>query len=344
MVLAAGFGTRLRPLTLSVPKPLLPVAGAAVTAYTLRRLEQAGCEVAAMNLHYLGEAVEEHFGDRFGDLPLVYSQETEILGTLGALSKLHHLWSGADLVVVANGDSLCRWPVQKLVRRHLKSGAAATLLVSNRADTQRYGGGIGIDEEDNVVSFRPGEDRQAANRRAVFAGLHVFSPRLIEDLAQRPADFVKDLYDPLLDQGEKVLAVPTTRDWHDLGTPRRYLDAVLDWVRGRRARRWLPGRRALISDAAQISAEAEVADSAIEAGVRIEAGSSLDGCLVLPGAHIGAGSHLRDVIIGFDTVIAPETFIERRMVTRRTAGYAEAPYASILGDLVYSPLDPPPSA
>ena len=133
LVLAAGYGMRLRPLTDVVPKPMLPILGRPVIEQTLTELAAVGCEAAAINLHHLGDAIEEHFGGAFRGMRLVYSREPELLGTLGALGPLREFAAEADLFAVINGDSLCRWPLAKLVRGHRVSGAAATLLLTSDA-------------------------------------------------------------------------------------------------------------------------------------------------------------------------------------------------------------------
>ncbi|MBV8203217.1 MAG: nucleotidyltransferase family protein, partial [Acidobacteria bacterium] len=132
LVLAAGLGTRLRPLTGDMPKPLLPVLGQPILGYTLRRLAAAGCEAAAVNLHHRGEQIRRALGDDFAGLPLTWSEESHLLGTLGALQPLAGFFAAADLVLIVNGDSLCRWPLAELVRRHRENGAPATLLLAAR--------------------------------------------------------------------------------------------------------------------------------------------------------------------------------------------------------------------
>ncbi|NJL29677.1 MAG: nucleotidyltransferase family protein, partial [Thermoanaerobaculia bacterium] len=131
-MLAAGYGSRLRPLTSFVPKPLLPIGGQPVVGHTLRRLARAGCEAAALNLHHLAETIPRALGESYWGLPLVYSHELEILGTLGALWPLRDFLRRADVILLANGDSLCRWPLRRLVRHHLESAADATLLLHAR--------------------------------------------------------------------------------------------------------------------------------------------------------------------------------------------------------------------
>ncbi len=338
LVLAAGEGTRLRPLTHQKPKPLLPVAGEPILAHTLSYLADAGCEAAAINLHHLGGQIRDHLGDHLGELPLVYSEESELQGTLGAVVPLRYVFEAADLMVVANGDSLCRWPVKQLIRAHQKHEAAATLLVSEKADPQRYGGGIGLDEQDRVVSFRKGTTYGDSRRRCVFAGLHIFSPRLVEDVAAGPSDFVRDLYEPLIRDGQEIRAISTSRDWHDLGTPRRYLEGVLDWTRGRRARRLL-GRRSQVSPRAQVDESAKIQGCSVEDGVEIGAGAVVENSLLLPGSRVPEGCEVRDAILGFDVELPPDTFVQGRMINTQTAGFTAGPRDSLLGELIYTPLD-----
>jgi len=114
LVLAAGRGERLRPLTEELAKPLLPVAGRPLAAWTLERLRRAGVDAAALNLHHRGERIRAAFGESFRGLPLVYSEEPELLGTGGALPPLRDFFAAADVALLVNGDSLCRWPLERL--------------------------------------------------------------------------------------------------------------------------------------------------------------------------------------------------------------------------------------
>jgi mannose-1-phosphate guanylyltransferase len=317
LVLAAGLGTRLRPLTAAMPKPLLPVAGQPILARTLRRLAAAGCEAAAINLHHGGEEIRRTFGPALDGFPLTYSDEPLLLGTLGAFAPLRGFFAGADLGLIVNGDSLCRWPVAELIRHHLsRDGALATLLLSSRADPAQFGGGVAVGRDGALLDLRPGGSALRGEphghhpggaaaagrplpRRRVFAGAHVLSPRLLQRIAAdvsavaaAPADIVLDLYEPLLAEHPGCLASLTTgRHWHDLGTPRRYLAAVLDWAGANGHGRW-------ISPAAEVSPAAAVRHSSVEAGCRVEAGARIEGAVLLPGARVGAGGEVRHAILG----------------------------------------------
>ena len=155
LVLAAGRGERLRPLTATLPKPLLPVAGRPLLAHALERLRTAGCEAVAINLHHLGGQIREQFGDRFRGMPLVWSEEPELLGTAGALPPLRPFLEQAERVLVVNGDTLCRWPIEALLAAHARRQPAATLLVHRKADPRAFGGGVAL-EDDGITAFRPG--------------------------------------------------------------------------------------------------------------------------------------------------------------------------------------------
>jgi mannose-1-phosphate guanylyltransferase len=337
VVLAAGLGKRLRPLTDFAPKPLLPVGGLPVLAHTLRRLAEVGCEAVAINLHHLGGAIRGHFGDAFAGVPITWSEEPEILGTLGALGPLRAFLRPADLVVLVNGDSLCPWPLRRLLRHHRSSGDESTLLLTRRADPARFGGGVGIDRGGRVVSFRAGAPAAGeAARRYVFAGAHVFAPGLVAGVEPRPGDIVADLYQPMLAAGRRIGTLLSSRPWHDLGTPQRYLDGVLETVRGGWPRRLV--RRSWVAPEARLGAGARVRHAAVEAGVEVAAGARVERSILLPGVRIGEGCVLRETIVGFGAAVPPGSWVERRVVTPRRPGAATHPDDSAVGEVVYSGL------
>ncbi len=337
LVLAAGLGTRLRPLTLHTPKPLLPVRGVPVLGHTLAELASAGCEAAAVNLHHLGDQIRQRYGDSHSGMPLTWSEEPELLGTLGALHPLKDLFAPADLVLLVNGDSLCRWPLRKLIRRHLAGGAAATLLLTSRADPAAFGGGVGIDRAGRILSFRPGDPEQGeAVQRHVFAGAHVFSPRLLDRIGAGKADIVRDLYMPMLQEGERIDSLVHAGPWHDLGTPQRFLEGVLDWARADWPQRlW---RRAWISQAAVLEPKAKVLRSAIEPRARVGEGARVERSVLLPGARVGKGCVVRETILGFGASVPPGTWVERRIVMPQFAGFAPGLDDSVVGGAVYTPF------
>jgi NDP-sugar pyrophosphorylase family protein len=330
VVLAAGLGTRLRPLTTEVPKALLPVFGRTLIAWTLERLAAAGVDATAINLHHLAESIPRALGDRYADMSLVYSREESILGTLGALYPLRSFLEPAELVLLVNGDSLCRWPFEALIAHHLAARDAspgepavlATLLLSATADAGAFGGGVAVDERSGRVltllpARRPATSVLHASRR-VFIGAHVFAPAAVLEAPRARTDIVRDFYEPRLESGARIESVTVAAPWHDLGTPGRYLDAVLDWA----AREDPAGDRDRV---------------VLEAGARLDAGVEARRSLVLGGARVGHGSRLDRVVVGPGVEIAPETSIENVLVTPRSWGVVAGSREE--GPLVYTPLE-----
>ncbi len=335
-MLAAGRGERLRPLTDFVPKPLLPIAGQAVAAHTLERLRRAGCEAVALNLHHLGGAIRERFGDDFSGMALHYSPEETLQGTLGALFPLREFLSQADAVVIVNGDSHCRWPIEALVRRHLRRRAAATLLLVKRAPAEELRRGVAVDRAGRVAGFRDAIPQGLAGaelRRRVFGGAHVISPQLLARVPAGPGDIISGLYQPLLAEGRPIASLLTGRRWHDLGKPRRYLTAALDG-----GLHWLWGGRSRVAPQALVEPGARLRQSVVESGARIERGARLDRSLALPGAVVGARCRLHETIVGFGAVLPPGTAVERRLVTPR-GPQPPSPQDTVVGNLVFTLID-----
>jgi mannose-1-phosphate guanylyltransferase len=286
----------------------------AILGHTLARLAEAGCEAIAVNLHYLGGSIRQRFGDSYLGLPLTWSEEPEVLGTLGALYPLRDFFAPADLVLVVNGDSLCDWPFPALIRRHLSSDVCSTLLLTSRPDPADFGGGVGIDREGRILSFRAGApERGEAVSRHVFAGAHVFAPGLLAGLQPGKSDIVQDLYVPMLAAGEAIGSLVDGGPWHDMGTPQRFLDGALD-------------RGSWISPEASVAAEAKVLRSSIEPGVTVEKGARIESSVLLPGARIGEGCDVRESIIGFGAEVAPGARVERQIAMPGEGGTVYTPF------------------
>lgn len=316
LLLAAGRGERLRPLTFEIPKPLLPIAGRPLAAHSLDALVAAGCGRIAINLHHLGEAIRATVGASWRGVPIEYSDERrELLGTGGALPPLAAFFAGARAIVLVNGDSLCRWPLDRLLARHARGDAAATLLVARRVDPRPFHGGVAIDRGRVVAFRRGGAVWEAAPTRRVFAGAAVLDPALVARLPAGPSDIVAALYEPLLAEGATIAAVETARAWHDLGTPARYLEGALAV-----ALEGLAPRESRIARGAAVDPSARVRRSMVESGAALEAGAALERCLVIAGARIGAGARLERSIVGPGVVVAARAHVVDRMLVAGADG------------------------
>lgn len=328
LVLAAGYGTRLRPLTAFVPKPLIPIRGKPIALHTAEQLAALGCQAIAVNLHHQAETIRQALGDSVGGVPLTYSVEDEILGTLGALGPLRGFFRPADLLLVINGDSLCRWPLRRMIRKHLRRGDDATLLVSKKVDPRPFGGGVSVEDRKRIVAFRHQDEDAGKVQRRVFMGVHVLTPVMVDRLTGGPADFVSDLYEPMLSSGGRIGAVESSRKWHDVGTPERYRRAALEWGR----------RRGWQAADVELAEGVAVDRSVLEEQVRVETESQVRSSVILQGARIGRGCRVVEAIIGPGVNLPRHTTVERRMVTPVRADTAAPEAASIVGGLVYEPI------
>ena len=221
MVLAAGYGTRLAPVTDQVPKPLLTVGNATLLDRALRTLATAGCGAAAVNTHHLGGMIAAHLAAAQTPLPVRLFPEAEILGTGGALHGARDFLAGAPDFLLHNGDVLWTGTVRDLVDRHRQSGALATLLLTDWPAVNT----VAVAGDGAVLSLR-GQGPETASR-LTYTGIGVFARAILDDI---PAGF-SSLVDPL----ERALqAVPGSvqgvalpgGEWSDLGTPGRYLSAL----------------------------------------------------------------------------------------------------------------------
>jgi len=220
MVLAAGFGTRLAPLTDRMPKALLDIGGRPVIEYPLRMLAAAGVEEAIVNLHHLGEKIRAALGDgtRYG-LRIRYSPEDPILDTGGAIVHARSLL-GAEPFAIANCDAVLDPDLEEVWQLHERRGALATLVVRADPEAERYGA-LELDSVGIVRRFlgKPA-DVDASLERRMFCGVHILSPAIFEHLpAARVFSITRDLYVPLVVSGAVLCGYDYQGYWRDVGTP-----------------------------------------------------------------------------------------------------------------------------
>jgi NDP-sugar pyrophosphorylase family protein len=232
MILAAGFGTRLRPLTNVVPKPLLPVAGMPLIVWNLLLLKRHRFQDIIINLHHLGPMIEHALGDgtRFG-LNLHYSHEAVILGTGGGIKQVEGFFSGEPFLVL-NGDTLFELDLDAFIAFHRERDAAATLVVRPDPDAERWGL-VEIGSNRRVVSITGrGVPADGPLEPRMFAGIHILHPRLLRAVPQGKESSIIDAYVRGLHEGEQILGYDLTGYWSDVGTPERYAQVEQDAAAG----------------------------------------------------------------------------------------------------------------
>jgi aminoglycoside/choline kinase family phosphotransferase/dTDP-glucose pyrophosphorylase len=221
LVLAAGLGTRLRPHTHALPKPLFPIGGAPLLARHLATLARAGFTQVAVNTHHLHAQIETYLAGRDWGIGVHLSHEPEILGTGGAMKRLSDFW-GADPFLVINADVVCDLDLGALYRAHLHEGWLATLVMHDHPDFNT----VAVDGEGRIVMMPPRSlsDPPPGSRLMAFTGIHVIDPKVLEVIPEGRPYSIIDAYQQLLDdRGARLKAhLPTGLYWRDIGTAEQY--------------------------------------------------------------------------------------------------------------------------
>jgi mannose-1-phosphate guanylyltransferase len=346
ILLVGGQGTRLRPLTASVPKPLLPTAGVPFLAHQLAWAAAAQIERVVLATAYQAEMFAEAFGDgsAFG-LELDYVYEQQPLGTGGGIrNALAKLRSGPDdPVVVLNGDVLSGHDLQAQLGLHTKSGAAVTLHLVEVPDVRRFGC-VPTDADGRVTAFLEKTPRPAGGQ--INAGCYIFTRRYID---QMPADRVlsveREIFPSLLAAGQLMMGYNDSAYFLDVGTPETFIRGCCDLVLGNLNSPALsaPPGDALVLAGAEVDPSSQLSGgTVVGAGcvigaravlhsavlfddVRIEENATVTASVVGRGAHIGANAVLNDVVVGDQARIGAGN--ELRSGLRVWSGAELGPYA-----------------
>ena len=308
ILLVGGQGTRLRPLTIATPKPMLPVAGVPVTVHQITRARDAGVERIVLGTSYRADVFEEHLGDG-SDLgvEIAYAVEEEPLGTGGAIRNAADLLlSGPDdPVMVLNGDVLSGVDYAALVDGHINAGAALTLHLTRVDDPTAYGlvptGGDG-----RVLAFRekPQTPEEIVTDQ-INAGCYVFTRSVIDEIpAGRPVSVERETFPQLLERGVLVRGVVDDAYWLDLGTPWDFIRGSADLVRGIAPWQGHEPAEALILAGAQVDDQAIVGEgTTVGRGARVLGDAVVEGSVLLDDCVIEPGAHVVGSVIGYSARI-----------------------------------------
>jgi mannose-1-phosphate guanylyltransferase len=297
VVLVGGFGTRLRPLTLTRPKQMLPVVDRPMIEWVVEGLVGAGVDEVVLSLGYLPDAfVAAYPDDRCAGAKLRYAVEPEPLDTAGAIrfaARYGGLGRSDDPFLVVNGDVVADLDIGALVDLHRRSAAEATIALTRVDDPSRYGV-VPITGEGRVEAFIEKPPVDAAPTNWINAGTYVLDPAVLERIPEgRRVSIERETFPALVDEG-RLFARQDGAYWIDAGTPGTYLQLQLDLL----ARRAGGSAAGYVDPSARLEAGARVATSVVMARARIGAGAELECAVILPGAHVGEGACLRRSIVG----------------------------------------------
>lgn len=321
ILLVGGQGTRLRPLTIATPKPMLPVAGRPCTEHQIARLRAAGVTRVILGTSYKAEVFAEYFGDgsRFG-VELVCVTEDEPLGTGGAIRNvLSELRSGPDdPVLILNGDVLSGHDMAAQVADLRERAADVSLHLINVEDPRPFGL-VPTAADGRVTAFleKPTRPEEIVTHQ-INAGCYVFRRSVIDAIpAGRPVSVERETFPGLLASGATVVGWIDDAYWLDLGNPLAFAQGSRDLVLGVAPSPILTGRTgdALVLDDAVVADTAELGGGAcIGVGARVDADCVITGSVVMDGAHIAAGAVIRDSIIGRGARIGARTVCDATVI------------------------------
>jgi len=321
MVLAAGMGTRLMPLTGEISKPMVPVVNRPVMEHLVRLLARHGFHEVVVNLHYLPEAITGHFGDgsRWG-LSIDYSKEERLLGTAGGVRKCQE-FLGTGTFMVMSGDALTDVDLRGLIAYHLQNNALATIMVTPVEETQKYGIVL-ADDEGRVKGFQEKPAEAEALSKVANSGIYVFEPEIFELIpGEGPYDFGRELFPLLAERGEALFAWKNDYYWNDVGSIDEYMRGNFDVLEG--------------------NVDVEIPGVEISPGVWVGTGTRIDReVLVTPPVCIGDRCVIEEgarlvgpLVIGPDTVVRAGAALHRGI--KWGGGYIGRD-ASVMGSVIGS--------
>lgn len=297
--MAAGLGTRLRPITWEIPKPVVPVCNRPIVAHLVRLLAEHGADEVIANLHWFPDTVRSCLGDGSDHgVELSYAYEEGLLGTAGGVRNVSDFLTGGeedDFVVLA-GDALTDVDLGALLAAHRANDGVATLGVKKVTDVSQYGV-IVTDADGRVQGFQEKPDPAEALSDLVNCMIYAFDGAVFDYFPREEVvDFALDVFPALLDAGVPFYVHEIDAYWNDIGTLPEYINGNLDALSGAVA---VEPAGELITGEAKLAGDASVAGPVlIGSEVEVGAGADLVGPLILgPGSRIGAGARVKEAVL-----------------------------------------------
>lgn len=295
LVLAAGLGTRLQPLTHHLPKPLVPVAGAPLLQHLIAKLGRCGVSGIGINLHHRAAAVDDFLSRSALPCPIEVSRESRIRGVAGGIRGLAGMLAGEEYFLVHNGDILSDIAMARPVDEAARSGAVCCMLVHDRPG----GNNVCVDEQGAVVDIRDALGAGHGARRQAYTGIAVMHTDILRFIPEGYADLIPLLHHLIRKRPGSVRAIDVTGcAWFDIGTIGQYLEA--------HAAVLVHGARLVADDAAPVGPHLVGAGTTLADGVHLEGFVSI-GC----NCSIGAGARIADSVLWDGATVAPGTVLER---------------------------------
>lgn len=319
LIMAAGYGTRLEPLTLAVPKPMVPIVNIPTMQHNIELLKRHGLRDIVANIHYYPEQIENYFGDgHWLGVNLSYSYEKQLLGTAGGVRRMGvEIAHIDDTFVVLSSDALTDINLKRIINFHKKKKSLFTIALAEVEDVSDFGVVL-QDGEGRITGFQEKPKQEEARSNLVNAGVYVIEPEIFEMTPEGFYDFGKQLFPKLVEDRAPIYGYPMVEYWSDVGGLDKYIQSSYDAMKGALRIR-IPGRK--VSRSTWIGAREKIARSArfegsVIIGDRCKIGKNVyikdsvigDKCVIAEGAAI-TGS-----VLWSDTVVGKEAQISKSVV------------------------------
>lgn len=313
MILAAGEGTRLRPLTLTLPKPMVPIVGTPLLERTLAWLAGQGVTEAALNLYHRPQAIPDRFGEEFAGIRLHYFFEDTLRGTAGGVKAAAALFQDEPIFVIY-GDNLIHADLRRLAEFHRASRAEATISLFQHPNPTAAGI-VGIDGGGRVMRFVEKPPASEVFSDLANAGVYVLNPSVLDAIPPDvPSDFGRDVFPDLLARGVRLYGTRLGGYLQDTGTPEAYRQANWDTLAGRVGGNYRDPDL-WVDPSAHVGKDVSfIGRNVVGAGAVIGDGAVVQDCILWAGSQIGPGERVRDTILALGVALrVPTTSQELRL-------------------------------
>ena len=315
VVLAGGYGIRLRPLTYTRPKPMLPLGDKPILQFIVESVASEGFHDVIVTTNYFREQIIDYFGDGSGfGVRLVYPEEEKPLGTAGSVKNSEKYLD--ETFAVIQGDNVTEIKFKHLLSFHREKGGVATIALLPVERPHQFGIAQ-LDLDNRVLRFKEKPSREEFFSDLASIGLYILEPDVLDYIPRGVEyDFAKDVFPKLLSSGEKIYGYPASGFWVDIGVPENYMKAVR-WVLSKLKVKRLAGNTEV--NKASIQGPVEIGE-----GTRIERGAEImgpvvvgDGCLIRRNSRIAANSVIEsDVRVGEEARVAGSLIYEETQIGR----------------------------
>jgi len=334
LILVGGFGTRLRPLTLSVPKPIVEFSNKAMILHQIEALCRIGVTEVVLAVNYRPQLMSSYlqpYEQKLG-IKISYSHETEPLGTAGPLALAKALLSDGEPFFVLNSDIICEFPFADLLAFHKSHGAEGTIMVTKVEEPSKYG--VVVSQEDGRIQ-RFVEKPQVFVGNKINAGIYIFNPSILDRIELKPTSIEKEIFPKMAEQGQ-LYCMPLEGFWMDVGQPKDFLAGMCLYLNSLKTKspeslRTGPGfiqpvlvdESAVIGEGCLIGPNVTIGpNSVIHEGVR------LTNTTVLEGVTIGANSWVKSSIIGWQSSLGKWVRMENTSVLGQDVHIADELYVN----------------